>query len=160
VAELAKKLGQRLILDTSGSALKKAGGGIYLLKPSLRELEDLSGREIRSKGDQERAARQIVEQGRSEIVVLSLGAEGALLATADGCERFAAIPVEAQSTVGAGDSMLAGIVLSLSRGLPLDEAIRFGMAAGAAALFGVGTELCRRADVERLYQQMSGASSR
>jgi len=160
VAELAKKLGKRLILDTSGSALKKAGGGIYLLKPSLRELEDLSGREIRSEGDQERAARQIVERGRSEVVVLSLGAEGALLATADGCERFAAIPVEtARSTVGAGDSMLAGIVLGLSRGLPLHEAVRFGMAAGAAALFGVGTELCRRADVERLYQLMSGTDS-
>jgi 6-phosphofructokinase 2 len=160
VTELAKTLGKRLILDTSGSALKKAGGGIYLLKPSLRELEDLSGREIRSEGDQERAARQIVERGRSEVVVLSLGAEGALLATADGCERFAAIPVEtARSTVGAGDSMLAGIVLGLSRGLPLHEAVRFGMAAGAAALFGVGTELCRRADVERLYQLMSGTDS-
>jgi len=159
VAELAKKLGKRLILDTSGSALKKAGGGIYLLKPSLRELEDLSGREIRSEGDQERAARQIVEEGRSEIVVLSLGAEGALLATTDGCERFAAIPVEAKSTVGAGDSMLAGVVLGLCRGLPLPEAVRFGMAAGTAALFGAGTELCRRADVERLYQLMSGANS-
>jgi 6-phosphofructokinase 2 len=159
VAELAKKLGKRLILDTSGPALKRAGGGMYMLKPSLRELEDLSGREIRSEGDQERAARQIVKQGRSEIVVLSLGAEGALVATADGCERFAAIPVEASSTVGAGDSMLAGIVLGLSRGLPLHEAVRFGMAAGAAALFGAGTQLCRRADVERLYQSMSGESS-
>jgi 6-phosphofructokinase 2 len=159
VAGLAKTLGKRLILDTSGPALKKAAGSIYLLKPSLRELEDLSGREIRSEGDQERAARQIVEQGRSEIVVLSLGAEGALVTTADGCERFAAIPVEASSTVGAGDSMLAGIVLGLSRGLPLHEAVRFGMAAGAAALFGAGTELCRRADVERLYQSMSGGNS-
>jgi 6-phosphofructokinase 2 len=159
VAELAKKLGKRLILDTSGPALKRAGGGMYMLKPSLRELEDLSGREIRSEGDQERAARQIVKQSRSEIVVLSLGAEGALVATADGCERFAAIPVEASSTVGAGDSMLAGIVLGLSRGLPLHEAVRFGMAAGAAALFGAGTQLCRRADVERLYQSMSGESS-
>jgi 6-phosphofructokinase 2 len=159
VAELAKKLGKRLILDTSGPALKTAGGGIYLLKPSLRELEDLSGREIRSEGDQQRAARQIIEQGRSEIVVVSLGAEGALVATADGCERFAAIPVEASSTVGAGDSMLAGIVLGMSRGLPLHEAVRFGMAAGAAALFGAGTQLCRRADVERLYQSMSGGNS-
>ena len=159
VAELAKKLGKRLILDTSGPALKKAGGGIYTLKPSLSELESLTGQEIRTHREQEQAARQIVEQGRSEIVVLSLGTEGALLATADGCERFAAIPVEASSTVGAGDSMLAGIVLSLSRGLPLQEAIRFGMAAGAAALFGVGTELCRRADVERLYAQMSPTQS-
>ena len=156
VAALAKSLGRRLVLDTSGPALKQAGGGMYMLKPSLRELQDLSGQEIHSEGDQERAARQVVEQGRCEIVVLSLGAEGALLATADGCERFAAVPVEARSTVGAGDSMLAGIVLSLCRGLPLHEAVRFGMAAGTAALFGAGTELCRRADAERLYQQMSG----
>jgi 6-phosphofructokinase 2 len=156
VGELVNKHGRRLVLDTSGPALKKAGGGIYLLKPSLRELEDLTGQEIRTQRQQEQAASQIIAQGHSETVVLSLGAEGALLATAEGCERFAAIPVEARSTVGAGDSMLAGIVLGLSRGLPLLQAVRFGMAAGAAALLGAGTELCRRADVERLYQAISG----
>lgn len=156
VATLAKSLGKRLILDTSGAALKQAGGGIYMLKPSLRELQDLVGRQIRTETDQEQAAREVIKQGRSEIVVLSLGAEGALLATADGCERFAAIPVEAKSSIGAGDSMLAGIVLSLSRGLALREAVRFGMAAGAAALFGAGTQLCRRPEVERLYQPISG----
>lgn len=64
--------------------------------------------------------------------------------TAEGSERFAAIPVEARSTVGAGDSMLAGIVLGLSRGLLLRDAVRFGMATGAAALLGGGTQLCRR----------------
>ena len=145
-----------MIFDTSGAALKQAGGGIYMLKPSLRELQDLVGRQIRTEREQEDAAREVIEQGRGEIVVLSLGAEGALLATAAGCERFAAIPVEAKSSIGAGDSMLAGIVLGLSRGLPLREAVRFGMAAGAAALFGAGTQLCRRADVERLHQSISG----
>ena len=74
-----------------------------------------------------------------------------MLATADRTERFPAIPVDAQGSVGAGDSMLAGIVLGLTRGLPLHDAVRFGMAAGTAALFGFGTELCRRTDVERLY---------
>jgi 6-phosphofructokinase 2 len=111
---------------------------------------DLTGREIRDERDEELAAREIIKQGRCEILVLSLGAQGALLATAAGCEHFAAIPVEARSTVGAGDSMLAGIVLGLSRGLPLRDAVRFGMAAGAAALLGSGTQLCRRSDVERL----------
>jgi 6-phosphofructokinase 2 len=154
VAGLAQKLGKRFVLDTSGVALKQAGHGIHLLKPSLRELHDLVGREIGTPFDQECAAREIIEQGRSEIVVLSLGEEGALLVTAEECERFAAVPVEARSTVGAGDSMLAGIVLGLSRGLPLREAVRFGMAAGAAALLGSGTELCRRSDVERLHQPM------
>jgi 6-phosphofructokinase 2 len=152
VAQLAKMLDKRFVLDTSGAALKQAGHGIYLLKPSLRELQDLVGREIGDPREQEKAAREVIEHGRSEIVVLSLGAEGALLVTAQECERFAAVPVKARSTVGAGDSMLAGVVLGLSREMPLREAIRFGLAAGAAALLGSGTELCHRSDVERLYQ--------
>jgi len=154
VAQLAQMRGKRFVLDTSGAALKQAGRGIYLLKPSLRELQDLVGREIGTPLEQEKAAREVIEQGRSEIVVLSLGAEGVLLATAQECERLAAVPVEARSTVGAGDSMLAGVVLGLSREMPLREAVRFGLAAGAAALLGSGTELCRRSDVERLYQPM------
>ena len=76
------------------------------------------------------------------------------MASAEGSERFPAIPVRAISTVGAGDSMLAGIVLDLYRGLPLREAVRFGMAAGAAALLGSGAQLCRLDDVERLYAQI------
>ena len=158
VAELARLQGKRFVLDSSGAALKQTGLGVFLLKPSLRELADLTGRDICTQRDEERAARQIVEEGRSEIVVLSLGAQGALLATGEGTERFAAIPVEARSTVGAGDSMLAGVVLGLSRGLPLREAVRFGMAAGAAALLGSGTQLCRRSEVERLYQPISGGN--
>jgi 6-phosphofructokinase 2 len=160
VAALARSFGKKLVLDTSGAALKQAGGRIHMLKPSLRELQDLVGREIRSEREQEYAAREVIEQRRSEIVVLSLGEAGALLATADGCDRFPAIPVTAKSTVGAGDSMLAGIVLGLTRGLPLPEAVRFGMAAGSAALLGFGTALCRRADVERLYAQMPGTRPR
>jgi len=152
VAAIARQHDARFVLDSSGAPLKRAGLGIYLLKPSLRELADLTGREISTEREEEQAARQLVEQGRCEIVVLSLGARGGLLATAEGCERFVACPIEARSTVGAGDSMLAGIVLGLSRGLPLREAVRFGMAAGAAALLGSGTQLCHRSDVERLYE--------
>ncbi len=159
VTALAKSLGKRMVLDTSGAALKNAGSGIYLLKPSLRELQDLVGREIHTEHDQVRAASDVIAQGRSEIVVLSLGQEGALLATAEGSERFAALQVEAKSTVGAGDSMLAGIVLGLSRALPVPEAVRLGMAAGAAALLGSGTQLCRQADVERLYRSISEANT-
>ena len=154
VAALAKRHAKRLVLDTSGAALKQAGNGIYLLKPSLRELEDLTGRRIRSEREEEQAAREVVAQGRSEVVVVSLGPRGALLVSAEGSERFPAIPARAKSTVGAGDSMLAGIVLDLCRGLPLRDAVRFGMAAGAAALLGSGTQLCRLDDVERLYAQM------
>jgi 6-phosphofructokinase 2 len=157
VAALAQRFGKRLMLDTSGMALKAAGPGVYLLKPSLRELQELTGRKIDTKADQEQAAREIIAQGRAEIVVLSLGPAGALLVSAQESERFAAVPVAAQSTVGAGDSMLAGIALGLARGLALREAVRFGVAAGAAALLGTGTELCRLSDVERLYREMPAA---
>lgn len=155
VRDRAHRQGKRFVLDSSGPALKAAADGLYLLKPSLRELADLAGRSIETEAQEEEAAREVVAEGRSEIVVVSLGPRGALVATASGVERFAAIPVAAQSTVGAGDSMLAGIVLGLSRAMPLHEAVLFGMAAGTAALFGEGTQLCRREDVERLYTQLS-----
>jgi 6-phosphofructokinase 2 len=151
VAELAKRHGKRFVLDTSGVALEQAGRGIFLLKPSLRELAELTGRDIRDEAGEEKAAREVITQGRAEIVVVSLGARGALVADRQGCGRVPSIPVEAKSTVGAGDSMLAGIVLGLTRRLALREAVRFGIAAGTAALLGSGTQLCRRDDVERLY---------
>jgi 6-phosphofructokinase 2 len=155
VAALANRVGRRLVLDTSGPALERAGHGIYLLKPSLRELEHLAGRDIRGERAEETAARDVIAQGRAEIVVLSLGARGALLVGPDEVERLAAVPVAARSTIGAGDSMLAGMLVGLLRGLPLREAVRFGMAAGAAALLGSGTQLCRASDVERFHSQLS-----
>jgi 6-phosphofructokinase 2 len=154
VCELARRCGARFVLDTSGPALARAGCGMFLIKASLRELEGLTGHSIQSEGAQETAARDVVAQDRAEIFVVSLGAHGALLATAEGVRRFAAVPVDGQSSVGAGDSMVAGIVLGLVRGLILDKAVKFGMAAGAATLLRPGTELCRRADAEGLYREM------
>jgi 6-phosphofructokinase 2 len=157
VAELAKRRGKRFVLDTSGPALKEAGHGIYLLKPSLRELEELIGRQIVGEHGEEEAARQVIAEGRSEVVVVSLGARGALVANGKESARLPAIPTQGKSTVGAGDSMLAGVVLGLCRGLVLREAVRFGVAAGTAALLGSGTQLCRRDDVERMHAQFPGA---
>jgi len=159
VGNLAKRHGRRFVLDTSGAALEQAGESIYLMKPSLRELAELTGREIRTEGDEEAAALEVVAEGRAEIVVVSLGARGALVADRQGSERIPAIAVAAKSTVGAGDGMLAGIVLGLSRGLALHEAVRFGIAAGSAALFGAGIQLCRRDDVERLYRSAAATGA-
>jgi 6-phosphofructokinase 2 len=62
------------------------------------------------------------------------------------------------SKVGAGDSMVAGIVLSLARGKPLRESVLFGAAAGTSAVMTPGTELCRREDAERLFKSMFSGS--
>lgn len=152
VAASCESLGARFILDTSGEALRHAvKGQIYLLKPSLREVEDLLGRNIR--GDQEEmdAARELAASGAAEAVVLSLGSRGAVLADRTGARRLQAARVESRSAVGAGDSMVAGIVFGLDRGLSLEAAVRFGMASGTAAMLTPATELVRLADVERLY---------
>lgn len=155
LAKEVKKFGSRLIVDTSGEALRLAlGAGVYLIKPNMRELGELAGKEIRDESQQEAVAMKIVDSRQSEVVVVSLGAAGALLVSNEGYERLRAPTVPIKSKVGAGDSMVAGIVLSLARGMPLREAIHFGIAAGAAAVMTPATELCRREDVERLYQHM------
>jgi 6-phosphofructokinase 2 len=152
VGALARRHGVRFVLDTSGPALAAAGADIYLLKTSLREFEELTGHRLPTVVDEDRAAREVITGGRAQILVVSLGERGALLATATDMHRLAAIKVEAVGSVGAGDSMVAGMVLSLARGWTLIEAVKFGMAAGAAALLRPGTELCRREDTERLYR--------
>ena len=155
VAEAAHTLNARAILDTSGTALRKARtAGWYLLKPNLRELEHLAGRALETEPEQRDAAREFIDRGWCQVVVLSLGAAGALLITADRTKHVRSPTVPIKSRVGAGDSMVAGLTLALARKLELIDAVRFGVAAGAAAVMTPGTELCRRPDTERLFEQM------
>lgn len=152
-AALAKERNAKLFLDTSGRALRLAGReGVYLVKPNLRELSEFVGRELVTQQDQIAAGRQMIGEGRAEVVVLSLGANGALFITADDAEHFPALEVPIRSAVGAGDSMLGGIVFALARGESLRNAVRYGMAAGAAALMTEGTQLNTREDTERLFR--------
>ncbi len=158
VARLGQTCGARVIVDTPGEALLAAvHEGVYLVKPNLRELNDLTDHDLKDESQQEEAVAELVHRERCEAVVLSLGAAGVLLATANGCERLRAPTVPIESKVGAGDSTVAGIVLSLARGMALREAVLFGVASGAAAVMTPGTELCRRDDAERLYHHMVNA---
>jgi 6-phosphofructokinase 2 len=161
VARLARDLGSRMILDASGEALSQAlHEGVFLVKPNLREAKDLSEYEMKNASNHEDLAAWIVSSGQSEVVVVSVGAAGAMVMTKDGCEHLRAPTVPIKSKVGAGDSMVAGIVLSLAKGLALKDAVRFGVAAGAAAVMTPGTELCRRKDAERLYKRMTSEATR
>lgn len=154
VVALAQRIGARLVLDCSGEALRHAGqrGAIHLLKPSLSELATLAGGKVEGVAAQEAALRELIERGVAEVIVLSLGGEGAVLASKEGIERFAPLDVPVCSAVGAGDSMVGAMVLALSRGWSLPAAVRYGIAAGSATLMRPGTELCRAEDVERLYR--------
>jgi len=156
IARLARKMGARMALDTSGEALKAAlEEKVYLLKPNRRELADLMGG-CREMAEMENMARQIVADGRCDLLALTLGEDGAFLAWKGGDLLVRTPEVQVSSSVGAGDSFLGGFVMKLAQGEPVEEAFRFGVAAGTAALLTPGTELCTLKDTLRLYEQIRG----
>ena len=156
LARLAKEHGSRLVLDSSGPPLAAAlAEGVYLVKPSLRELRELTGHPLDTEQDWHAAALQIIRAGQAQVVALSLGEDGALLVTADRALRARSLPVKVASSIGAGDSFVGGLLWALNRQESLEQAFRYGMAAGAAALLAAGTALCQAADVERLHWEVA-----
>jgi len=153
VADTCVELGTPLVLDTSGAGLANLRAGALLLKPSVRELRECMGLELAEESEQFAAARSLVDRGVARHVLVSLGERGAILAGTDGGHRFAPLRVPPGSGVGAGDAMVAGVVVGLIRGWPLPEAVRLGVAASAAMLLTPGTAVCTRGDVERLFAQ-------
>lgn len=155
IARLVKDMGAKFILDTSGPPLQAAlKEGVYLIKPNLRELSELGHTPLEGQGAWVEASRSLVSGGGAEIVALTLGHKGALLATRDQIWRAQPLPIKPVSAVGAGDSFLGGMVWSLVSGHGLETAFRYGSAAGSAAILAPGTELCRPQDVERLFGQV------
>jgi 6-phosphofructokinase 2 len=152
--EAAKNNGIKTVLDSDNKWLKE---GIKakpnVIKPNVHEAEELLGKHLRSEAAIVKALKLLVDRG-IEVAVISRGKDG--LIAANGEMVLKAIPpqVEVRSTVGAGDSTIAGLVLKLNEGLAIDEACRWAVAAGTAATLAPGTELCRREDVERLLSKV------
>jgi 6-phosphofructokinase 2 len=154
-AGIARRLGAKFALDTSGAPLAAALDlGVYLIKPNLREMCELAGATLPGSGDWVAAARQYITVGKVEVVALSLGHRGAFLVTRDLALHAQPLPIQPVSAVGAGDSFLGAMIYSLAKGDSLTDAFRLAAAAGAAALIHEGTELCRPADVDRLSAQV------
>lgn len=150
VITLAKSLGAKTVLDADGPALAE---GIkaqpYMVKPNRRELERLLGRGARKTDTVLQAVERIYACGVS-LVVISQGVEGAIAASSEGEWHVAAPVAQAARGVGAGDAMVAGMVLALSRGDSIQDALRLGTAAGTATALTPGTELCHADDVYRI----------
>ena len=155
IADLAKISGTKLIVDTSGEALKKVlEKGVYLAKPNIGELAKLIGVERLEMDEVAPAARKLIEKGSAEIVVVSLGAQGAVLVTATQTEFVPAPNVVKKSTVGAGDSMVGAMVWALSQNKPLKEVVQWGVAFGSAATMNEGTQLFKLEDAKRLFEEL------
>lgn len=152
IAAIATKRNIKCVIDTSGDALKKAvEKGVCIIKPNLRELSQLAGKEELSGDDQEEIAQDLISNNKAAMVVVSLGSRGAMMVTKDFIEYAVPPTVKQKSTVGAGDSMVAAMVLALSRGDDPRMALKWGVAAGTAATMTPGTELCRKEDVNKIF---------
>ena len=155
IAETAKTAAIKVIVDTSGESLRKVlETGVYLIKPNIGELAKLIGVERLELPEVEKAAVNLIDKGTAEIVVVSLGAEGAILVSKDETHFIKAPKVEKKSTVGAGDSMVGGMVWALSQNKTLKEVIQMGVCCGSAATMNEGTQLFKREDVEVLLKEM------
>ena len=151
----------RVILDTSGSPLRQGiEGGVYLIKPNVRELSELAGGETLEDTEICELSRNLISAGKVQVVVTSLGSGGAVVVTEQHCENIRAPTVKVRSKVGAGDSTVAGIVLGLAQETDILDAVRLGVAAGSAAVMTEGTELCRQEDAWRLYEAMGRSKGR
>lgn len=127
------------IADAEGAKLFAAlEAGIDLVKPNLEELEETLGREFKDKSDLLSGCRELLDRG-AKIVLLSLGKDGAVIT--DGSKNFycKSINVAVNSTVGAGDGMVAAAANMLQQGAPIQEILRAGVAAGTATVTTFGT---------------------
>jgi 1-phosphofructokinase len=152
--KIAKKIGAFTVLDTEGEALALGlAAGPDMIKPNRREVLPLLPREPKTVQDYLAGARALQARGIS-IVIVSLGAEGSVAVRGE--EAWQVIPpqVKAIGQVGPGDSLVAGVVFSLSQGRSFAEALRLGSAAAAATVMQAGTQLCRPDDIRRLLPQV------
>ena len=157
VASVSKKNDIRFVLDTSGPSMKLAmEEGVFLLKPNLREIREILNKDELTGMELEDAALEILNKDYCSLLVVSLGAKGAMLARKEDIIEYIVPPaMPVKSAVGAGDSMVAGILVGITKGYWPGQAVRYGVAAGTAAAMTSGSELCRKEDTERIYEWLS-----
>jgi 6-phosphofructokinase 2 len=150
----ASRFGVRSMLDSEGEWLREGlAAKPYLIKPNVREAEELLGVELTSETAIIQAALNLVEKG-IKVVAISRGENGIIAATKGKVLKAVPPMVKVKSTVGAGDCTIAGLALKLAYGEPLVNACRLAVAMGTAAVLTPGTELCHRADTEKLLPQI------
>ena len=147
---MAKQNGIKTVLDCDGEWLEEGIKAVpSIIKPNVHEAEQLLGAKLTGEASIVKAVEQLLSRG-IEIVIVSRGKEGLIISDGTEMLKVTSPPVEVSSTVGSGDSAIAGLLLKLSKGEGLEEAARLAVAAGTATALTPGTELCHREDVEKL----------
>jgi 6-phosphofructokinase 2 len=149
VIDEAKARGIRVVADIDKELKEAVEAGVFLVKPNEHELQRLTGEHVAGPDSAVDAAQRLLELGVGAVLA-SLGAQGAVLVTRDGSWRATAPEIEVNSVVGAGDSLLAGVLVALAEGKTWEEALQLGIACGTATATTPGTEVCTKEMVEAL----------
>lgn len=150
ILEAAARAGAKTLLDADGDAFRIGlAGRPTVIKPNVREAESVLGRKLATEREVIDGAVELLRRG-PEAVVVSMGAAGSILVTADVVVRAVPPQVTRLSAVGSGDSLVAGLLVALAEDLPMEEGLRLGTAAGAATAMTVGTQLGTRDEIEAL----------
>ena len=150
----AKQNNARFVLDSINGVQEALDEGIFLLRQNKHEYPALAGRELQWPEEIMDFAKSLVAQNKAEKVTISHGGDGAIMASKDGVAKVTALPVKAQSAVGAGDSFVAAVVTAFTLGWSDKDAIGYGISAAAATRLKSGSALFSADDVERLYKEM------
>ncbi len=153
-AGICRESGAFFLLDSHDGVERALKEGVFVFRETGDAVSELAGESVSWPAGAARWAAERIERGEAKAVIVTEGAEGALLVTAD--HRVVQGPpsgVTEKSAIGAGDSFMAGLSLALSEGKGWTEALRNAVATAAATLLTPGTELCRKQDVERLIEQ-------
>ena len=151
-----KGSGARVIVDTSGAALRTIAGSsspVDVLRMDSFEAESLAGRRLSLRSDSAGFASGLVRDGAARSVIVARGPDGSVIAGPEGAWHVEAADVPVNSKVGAGDSFVAGFTLAMARGWNVPDALALGAAAASGAVMTPATELCRAGDVWRLYDE-------
>ena len=149
----------KVVIDTSGPALLKSlKEKVFLLKPNQKELAHLAGKDYLSRTEQEDYALKMIQSKKAEYIIVSLGAGGAFLASKEGVFYQANPSISPKSTIGAGDSMVAGLIYALTKHFSLPEILKWGVACGAATTMRTGTALADKTDITKVLQMIDHAS--
>jgi len=167
LVEMVQAAGARALLDASGEPLRLGcAAAPFLVKPNVAEALDyvgVAGAVISGFGPEGAALTDAMALGLAypflelgiELVALSLGAGGLLLASSGLAVRARLPSIQAHNPVGAGDALLAAVAWALERDLPLEELARWGVAAGTAAAMSEGVAIVTRVEVQALYEQVT-----
>ena len=153
---LCKKIpeGVKIIVDSEGEKLRKAiSAGVYLVKPNLYELESITGKQYTNKSQMIDGAKKLISMG-AKMVLLSLGQSGAILTDGVTSLYCKSANVAVNSTVGAGDSMIAAASLMIEKGAPMEEILKCAVAAGTASITTPGTNLFFKDKYDEVYDRI------